>query len=184
RVTQRALRQHALDGLLEHASREALLQLREVGFTDTTRISGVMVVLLVERLVAGHAKLVDVDHDDVVAGIDVRRIDRLVLATQTTGNLSRKTAKHLVGRIDNKPVALDFMRLGRKRFHSIPRFLSGPATGHETESRRYYGTKDCDVNALARARAGKKNAVRIPDCVESTPKEEGGGDIDWIASYT
>ena len=45
-VAERALGQHALDGLLEHALGEALLQLGEVGFIDAARETGVAEILL------------------------------------------------------------------------------------------------------------------------------------------
>ena len=117
-VAQRALGQHALDGLFQDAAGETLLQLGEVGFIDAARIAGVAIVLLVFGLVAGDAQLLDIDHDDVIAGIDVRREDGLVLAAQTVCDLGSQAAEHLVRRIDDKPVVLDFMRLGGKCLHS------------------------------------------------------------------
>jgi hypothetical protein len=69
-------------------------------------------------LVAGDLQLFDVDHDDVVAGIDVGRVDGLVLAAQAARDLGSQAAEHLVSGIDDKPVVLDFMRLGGKCFHS------------------------------------------------------------------
>jgi hypothetical protein len=62
--------------------REALLHLGEVGLADAAGVAGVAVVHLVLSLVAGHAQLLGVDHDDVVAGVDVRGVDGLVLAAQ------------------------------------------------------------------------------------------------------
>src|SRR5690554_1825016 len=60
-VTERALGQHALDRFLERTTGKTLLHLLEVGFSDTARIAGVTIVLLVMRLVAGH---------DDVGGVD------------------------------------------------------------------------------------------------------------------
>jgi hypothetical protein len=42
-----------------------------------------------------------------------------MFATQTMRNLGSKATQHDVGRINDKPVALDFSRLGRKGFHVI-----------------------------------------------------------------
>src|SRR5690606_15052217 len=124
RIAKRAFRQHALYSFLERTARESLLHLGEIGLVDAAGETTVTVILLVLGLVAGHAKLVVVDQADEVAGIDVRRVACLVLATQTTSTFSLDTAKHLVLRIDNIPVSLDLMRLGGYRFHSNPRFLS------------------------------------------------------------
>ena len=55
------------------------------------------VVDLVLGLVAGDAQLVDVDDDDEVAGVHVRRVDRLVLAAQAQRDLAGEAAQHLVG---------------------------------------------------------------------------------------
>src|SRR5687768_3200675 len=74
-VAERALGQHALDGLLERAAGVLGLHVAEVGGVDAARVARVAVVHLVDFLRAGDAKLAGVDHDYVVAGIDVRRID-------------------------------------------------------------------------------------------------------------
>ena len=112
RVTQRTLGQHALDRLFQHARRKALLQLREIGFVDTARVTRMTVILLVLGLVSGHAQLLDIDDDNIVAGVHVRGEDWLVLAAQTVRDLAGKAPEHLVRGIDNVPVALDFVRLG------------------------------------------------------------------------
>ena len=75
-------------------------------------------VHLVFRLVAGHAQLVGIDHDDEIAGVHVRRVNRLVLAAQTRCDLAGQTTQHLVCGINQKPVVLDFMRLSGKCFHN------------------------------------------------------------------
>src|SRR2546430_13921403 len=46
------------------------------------RVAGVARVHLVGRLLAGHPDALEVDHDDVVTGVQVRRVHRLVLAAQ------------------------------------------------------------------------------------------------------
>ncbi len=74
---------------MQRATREAFLHFLEICLVDTTRITAVPVIRLVFALVAGHAKLRRVDHDDVVAGIDVRRVLWLVLAAQAQSDLAR-----------------------------------------------------------------------------------------------
>src|SRR5690606_21531717 len=80
-------------------------------------VAAVAVVLLVFGLVAGDAKLRGVDHDDEVAGVDVRREFGLVLAPQAQGDLGGQPTEHLVAGVDDEPVALDLVRLGGKRLH-------------------------------------------------------------------
>src|SRR3546814_4764093 len=63
-VAQRATRQHALDGLLEHALGMGFQHLFERGRTDAARILGMPVVNLVLELVAGRLHLLGIDDDD------------------------------------------------------------------------------------------------------------------------
>ena len=69
-----------------------------------------MVHLLVE-LLAGDRDLLGVDDDDEVAGVDVRRVLRLVLAAERVGDLRRETAERLAVGVDDVPVAGDLARL-------------------------------------------------------------------------
>jgi hypothetical protein len=46
----------------------------------------VTVVLLIFGLVTGNGELVDIGNDDEIAGINVRRVNSLVLATQAASN--------------------------------------------------------------------------------------------------
>jgi hypothetical protein len=70
------------------------------------------------RLIAGHAQLVGIDHDDEIAGIHVRGVNRLVLATQTRSDLCGQTTQHLICCVYQKPVVLDFLGFSGKCFHS------------------------------------------------------------------
>ena len=74
-------------------------------------------ILLVERLVAGHADLARVDDDDEITGVDVRRVLGLVLAPKTQGDFRSQTTQNLVGAVNHVPLALDFVRFGGERFH-------------------------------------------------------------------
>src|SRR5687768_1651193 len=76
------LRQHAFDGNLDGALRmrlEKLLERLGLQVADRARVT---VVDLVLELAARDADLLGVDDDDEVARIDVRGVNRLVLATQ------------------------------------------------------------------------------------------------------
>src|SRR5690606_31585200 len=116
-ITERALGQHALDGLLERTTGKTLLHFLEVGFGDAARVAGVTIVFLVTRLVAGHDDFGGVDDDDVIAGVNVRRVFWLVLATQTVCDFAGHTPEDLALCVDHVPVTLDFMRLGHKGLH-------------------------------------------------------------------
>src|SRR5574343_80224 len=116
-VAKRALRQHAFNGGFQSTTREALLHLLEVGFVDTTRITGMAVVLLVVSLVAGNSQLLNVSDNDEITGINVRSIDSLVLAAKATSDFGGEAAEHLVRGVYHKPLALHLMWLGGKRFH-------------------------------------------------------------------
>src|SRR5574337_1255316 len=104
RVAERALGQHALDGLLERTARVARLQVAKARGADATRIAGVAVVHLVQLFRAGDAELGGIDDDDEVAGVDVRRVNGLVLAAQTESNFAGYSSEDLVGRVNHKPL--------------------------------------------------------------------------------
>jgi hypothetical protein len=58
-----------------------------------------------------------IHHHNEIAGIDMRGEFGFVLAPKTVSDFGGQSAKHLVGGINNKPVALDFVRLGGKSLH-------------------------------------------------------------------
>jgi ribosomal protein L13 len=56
-------------------------------------IAGMMMVYLVRRLTTGHTYLLSIDDNDVIAGINVWSVFRLVLTSQATGNLCSQTTE-------------------------------------------------------------------------------------------
>src|SRR5690606_17897586 len=104
---------------LDHALGSLGDQLLEVDLFDATREAGVRVVDLIGGFSTGNTYLLGVDHDDVVAGIDVRSVLGLVLATQTTRDFSGQTTQGLTGSVDDKPVALNGFRFRSISFHSL-----------------------------------------------------------------
>src|SRR6476661_4772430 len=125
RVAERALGQHALDGLLQRAAGVPGLHVAEVGLADAAGEAGVAVVLLVELLGAGDPELGGVDDDDEVAGVDVRRVDGLVLAAQTECCFAGNTSEHLVGGVNHKPLVLHVSGFRAERFHEGPSRVCG-----------------------------------------------------------
>jgi hypothetical protein len=80
-------------------------------------MSSVPVVLLVEHLPAGDPDLRGVDHDDVVASVDMRRKFGLVLAAQARGDLRGEAAEHLAVGVHQVPSMHDVPRLCCKGLH-------------------------------------------------------------------
>src|SRR5476649_2681218 len=82
-AAKRSTRNHALDGLLDHALREATLEDRLCGtFLDAADEAGVIVIDLVVALAPGEHHVSRVDDDNVVTAIDMGRIDREVFAAK------------------------------------------------------------------------------------------------------
>ena len=116
-VAQGSLREHALNSDFKGAARVALLHLFESRFDDAARITRVAIVTLVLSLVATHLHLGSVDHNDEIARINVRRVFRLVLATQTGSNFSSEVTNDLIGGVNHVPFASHFERLSREGLH-------------------------------------------------------------------
>ena len=70
-------------------------------------VTAVAVHALVGGLVLGEHDLAGVDDDDVVAGVDVRGEDRLVLAAQDAGGFGAHATEHQAIGIDDVPGAGD-----------------------------------------------------------------------------
>src|ERR1700678_3085325 len=82
-TAQRTLRQHAFDGELNRTLRVRLQKLAQGDALQVPDVTGMLVVDLVGESGAGHACLADVDHDNMIAKVLMRRIIPLVLAFQT-----------------------------------------------------------------------------------------------------
>src|SRR5580704_18435838 len=73
-AAKRPARNHALDGLLDHALGETALEDRPCGaLLDAADESGVIVIDLVVTLAPGEHRMRRVDDDDMVAAIDMGR---------------------------------------------------------------------------------------------------------------
>src|SRR5687767_14879031 len=102
-------RKHALDGLADDLRRPPGELLSERALPQTTWVPGVAVVDLVVELLARDRDLLRIDDDDEIAGVDVRGVLRLALATQRVGDLRREPPKGLPLGVDDVPAALDFV---------------------------------------------------------------------------
>src|SRR5207244_2717903 len=61
-----------------------------------------------------------VDDNDKLAGVQMRRVLRTMLAAQDGGNLHRQPADDLVGGVDDEPTLLDLVLLGHVGRHRFP----------------------------------------------------------------
>jgi len=92
---QGILRQHALHGDFDHPPGRLGLQLPETDGFQVADVPRMVVIHLVGRLATGYMHLVGIDDNNVVAGIYMRRIFRLVLAAQATSDLGGQTPERL-----------------------------------------------------------------------------------------
>src|SRR3954466_15938978 len=104
------LRQHAVNRLLDHALGVLLEHRRKRREALMSHVAGVPEVQLLIRFLAGDANLRGVDHDDVVTGIHVRGVHRLVLATDDLRDFGRQTAEDDAFGVDDVPLVLDIPR--------------------------------------------------------------------------
>ncbi len=139
RIAQWAFGQHALDSLFQRATRKTILHLGECRAGNTAWISAVAMINLAFSLIAGHYDLLGINHNNVVTGINVRRINGFVLTTQATRDFAGQAAQHHVRSVYHEPVALHFMRFGGKGFHLIQPCLV------QKERGRLYGILVCNV---------------------------------------
>ena len=95
------------------------MQLGEIGFLDPARIVRMPVVFLAQRLAAGNADLGRIQHDDEVAGIDMRRVFGLVLAAQAHGDLRREATEHFILRVHDVPTVNHVFGFGAKCLHHL-----------------------------------------------------------------
>ena len=87
---------------------------------ESARIERVMTVDLVRLFLAGQDDLLGVDDDDVIAGVEERRVGRLGLAGNDPGDLGRKTPEDFALGVDDEPFRLDVALLGEIRTHDSP----------------------------------------------------------------
>src|SRR5712691_7310886 len=120
---QRVPLQHAPHCVGDRERRVDVLRLLKRPLAQTTRVSRVPRVLLAEQLGAADLDLGGVDHDHVVAGVQVGGERGLVLAAQDLGHTARQAAQNLVRGVDHKPITLQIRGFRRPRLlltHSSP----------------------------------------------------------------
>ena len=94
------------------SSARSIIRSAVAGGGEPARIAAVPVGHLAVRLARGQHHLVGVDHDDVVAHVDVGGEGRLVLAPQDRGHLGGQPAEHQAVGVDDVPGTGDVGGLG------------------------------------------------------------------------
>ena len=80
-------------------------------------VAAVIPVQLLFFLAARQPDLRGIDDDDVIARVDIRRVDRLVLALQEARRFGRHPAQDLALGVDDVPLPLHTAGSGNKRTH-------------------------------------------------------------------
>lgn len=111
------LRQHAINRFLDYPFRMFFEDRSKGCESFMPHVPGVMKIHFLFRLPAGDLDLRGVDDDDVIAGIHVGSVHRLMLAPDYPGDLSRKATEHHATRIDDVPLMLDIPRGGGVSLH-------------------------------------------------------------------
>src|SRR5512140_2262224 len=101
------VRQHALHGPSNGLLRPSLHQVPQALALEALREAAVAHVGLRLALVGADADLRRVQHDHVIARVEVRRPGRLVLALEDASDARGEAAERLVRRVHDEPASLD-----------------------------------------------------------------------------
>src|SRR5260370_42549327 len=101
------LREHALDGPLDHALGMALEHALRAHLAQTADVAGMPPVDLVGELPARQVDLLGVDHHYMIPDVEVRGESRLVVSPQDVGHPARQPSGDLAAGVDDAPLPLD-----------------------------------------------------------------------------
>ena len=121
RATEAIVRDHSLDGAFDNEFRMATAAtLGRLGMmaADEARVAH---VLLLRLFLAGKDRFFGVDHDNVIAGIDVAGKNGLVFAAKQYRGFFSHVSDNLIVGINNIPLAFNLLGLGTKSFHREPK---------------------------------------------------------------
>src|SRR5450756_335072 len=116
-VAKLRLRQHASNRLFDKPYRALFSDLFRPLFAQAALVTAVIAIELLLFLAPGQLHLCGVDHDDMVAGVQERRVDRLVFALEQLRGNRRDPPENLVPGVDHVPLSLNCVRTWRKRTH-------------------------------------------------------------------
>ena len=107
--------------MLDDTGREAAEHIAGGRKGRAALIAGMTEVGLVRQLLSRELHFFSIDNNDIIAGIDVRRVDGLILAAQDFRDLCCKTSDRLVLGVYNVPLAFNIGGFCHNRgFHVIP----------------------------------------------------------------
>src|SRR5258708_5034255 len=101
------VREHALDGAPDDLLRSSGEQMAEGLLLEALWVAAVPAVELALELVAGHRDLRRIQHDDVIARVQVGLVRGLVLAHEDVRDARGEAAECLVRRVHDVPASLD-----------------------------------------------------------------------------
>src|SRR5262249_27310242 len=116
-AAERALRQHTAHGEAHDAFRVTREQVLEALAADAAGVPAVPEVRLLQLLARIDRELGRVHDYNVVASVDVRRPDRLVLAAQQRRAFRREPTEDCAVGVDDVPLPGDVTGFGRERTH-------------------------------------------------------------------
>ena len=96
--------QHTFNSRLDNALRRFLNQLVKSNILQTTGITGVRVISFLCGLVASHTNFLRVNHNDVIAGINVGSIFWFMLTAQACCNFHCQTTQSFTLGVYDKPI--------------------------------------------------------------------------------
>src|SRR5262245_1833789 len=119
RVAHLGLRQHPADRFLDEANRAPFTQVDRALFAEPALEPAVATIDFLGFLPARQLDRIGVDDDDVIAGVDVRCVDRPVLALEQASGHRRDAAENLASCVYDVPPAVRAFRAGYIRAHEI-----------------------------------------------------------------
>src|SRR3954453_6597122 len=139
--TELVPRQHPLDGAADDLLGASLEKVAEGLLAVALREPAVPDVELGLALVAADGDPRGIEHDHVVARVEVRRPGRLVLALEDARDPRREAPERLVGRVDDEPAPIDLalsrrvgLRVHRSSCSPIGRSVRRPRTTRRRQS--------------------------------------------------
>ena len=97
-------RKHALDCVCDDEFGPFFTKIGNRSVLLAAHVTTVEHVLLLVLFGSGKLDFVRVEHDDVITGIDMGRVNRFVATTQCVGNRYGQSTKNLVGGVDDLPI--------------------------------------------------------------------------------
>src|SRR5258706_103183 len=137
RLAQLRLGEHPAYGVLDNALGMPLADDPHPRFAQAALVAAVLAIDLLVFLTARELHRRGVDDDDMITGVDERRVRRLVLALEETCRSGRNAAEHLPVGVDEMPGrARRGAGYERRHFPKIPSPIANLCVGGDSERNR------------------------------------------------